>query len=170
MTWFEQFARANFEALVPTTSLTVLQVGVWTGDATEWLLTNRDVASITDVDCWDGTPMEGVDYAEAERVYDSRFSNVREVTKVKAFSDDFFASNVDTFNFIYVDGDHDPHQTCRDGVNAWQALAPGGVLAFDDYEWQLHGVSPKAGIDAALTQMPDYEVLLKGYQVWIGKP
>ncbi len=170
MTWFDQFARDNFDALVPNMALNALQIGVWTGDATAWLLGNRNVTSLLDVDCWDGPPMHNVDYAEAERVYDQRFAHCSEVVKVKAFSDDFFATNDRTFNFIYVDGDHDPEQTYRDGVNAWNCLEPGGTLAFDDYEWQLYGVSPKSGIDRALAEMSGHELLLMAYQVWVKKP
>ena len=169
-TWFAQFAQHNFERLLPITPLDVLQVGVYEGDASRWLLDNRAVTRLVDVDCWDGPPMSGVDYEAAERAYDAAIGGHPLVEKVKATSDEFFRSNTETFDFVYVDGDHDPEQTRKDGVNAWRCLRPEGILAFDDYLWEHNGVSPRAGIDAAMEGMPDAEILQHGYQVWLRKP
>jgi len=51
--WFiTSQARSNFENFVPLSPLKVLQIGAWTGDATEWLIDNRSSISIDDVDTW----------------------------------------------------------------------------------------------------------------------
>lgn len=169
-TWFAQFAESNFARLLPLTPIDVCQIGVYEGDATRWLLENRLVNRLVDVDCWDGPYMNGVDYAGAEQIYDAAFAGHPLVSKVKATSDEFFERNTDTFDFIYVDGDHDPEQTYRDGVNAWAALNPGGLIGFDDYLWQLNGVAPKSGIDRAVDSMTGALVIEHGYQLWVRKP
>ena len=55
-----------------------------------------------------------------------------------------------------------------DGLLAFQLLKPGGILVFDDYEWNRphRHHTPKPGIDAFL-QLHDYctETLHTGYQV-----
>jgi predicted O-methyltransferase YrrM len=169
-TWFAQFAENNFDTLLPATPIDVLQIGVFEGDASRWLLDNRSVTRLVDVDCWDGPPMSGVDYEAAERIYDAAIGGHPLVEKVKSTSDEFFKTNTDTFDFVYVDGDHDPKQTYRDGINGWKALRPGGLIGFDDYLWQHNGVSPKSGIDAAMKELPDAQVVHHGYQVWLRKP
>lgn len=62
-------------------------------------------------------------------------------------SDDYWES----FDFIYIDGSHLGKDVLTDAVMAWNLLKVGGVLAFDDYQWQWEPNPldrPKAGIDA----------------------
>lgn len=174
--WFG-IAEPYFASLDREKSLRVLQIGVFSGDATEWLLKNCNVERIDDVDTWEGGPDHdgtGIDFAEVERVYDSRISEDSRVTKHKTTSDLFFASNTKKYNFIYIDGDHTSFQTALDGLNAWRALEVGGIIAFDDYHWRSDDLDranePKDGIDALLLVAKDqYSIVLFGYQVWVRK-
>jgi len=62
-------------------------------------------------------------------------------------SDGFWES----FDFIYVDGSHLAKDVLTDAVMCRPLLKPGGVIAFDDYEWEGHRPPhdrPQAGIDA----------------------
>jgi hypothetical protein len=56
---------------------------------------------------------------------------------------------------------------------SWKALKPGGIMAFDDYEWGGElplGQQPKPAIDLFVTLMKDHlELLGVGSQVWIRK-
>jgi hypothetical protein len=47
-------------------------------------------------------------------------------------SDAFFAANDETFDLIFVDGDHTEEQVSRDIANAYVCLAPGGVIVLHD--------------------------------------
>jgi predicted O-methyltransferase YrrM len=53
-------------------------------------------------------------------------------------------SQVDTFDFIFIDGDHAFNGVIQDFNNYGNLLRPGGVLVFDDYldEWDSPGVRP----------------------------
>ena len=41
------------------------------------------------------------------------------------------------FDFIYIDGDHVPHQVMLDALLSWKILKVGGVMGFDDYGWSI---------------------------------
>jgi len=157
----------------------VLQIGVYTGDATEWLLDNRNILSIDDVDTWEGS-MEHkemtIDFSEVEKYYDSRFHEEAIVNKHKMTSNKFFATlegHDIKYNFILIDGDHTASQVAIDGLNAWKYLEVGGRMAFDDYGWDLGKgdfYNPKIGIESALNIFGEYgRVIDLGYQAWIEK-
>lgn len=168
--WFKDYAQTNFENLVPHHALRVLQIGAYEGDATLWLTNNRTISTQDDVDPWAGPELYAVDYAAAEQVYDRYRENWPHVYKWKMTSDEFFCSGfVGRYDFIYIDGDHDPDQVYRDGSNAWRYLDRGGLLAFDDYLWELNGLRPAEGIDRFLVETVDAEIVLFGYQVWVRK-
>ena len=154
----------------------ILQIGTYTGDATEWFLNNRNVVSIDDVDTWEGSlelAHETIDFSEVEKHYDSKFSNDNRINKFKMTSNDFFffKKNTGKYNFILIDGDHTASQTAIDGLNAFQCLEVGGIMAFDDYEWNLGKGSyynPKDGITAVLNIAHDYiRIMDLSYQAWI---
>ena len=177
--WFEGI-QANFDWLVPRHPLRVLQIGVYTGDATMWLLANRDVQLMHDVDTWLGggvnAPYETIDFSAVEAYYDSRIEGHGNVEKFKMTSDQYFAEEREIephFNFVYIDGDHSARQTALDALNAWPLLDVGGIMAFDDYLW-TSGVDgwhePKRGIEAVLHLCAGrYQMLCENYQIWILK-
>jgi hypothetical protein len=164
--WFEISARSFFERFVPNYPFRALQIGVWTGDATQWLLENSLAFEIHDVDSWSPQNPKlsysaselDIDAARkslegAEIFYDLRFKANPYVVKHKLFSDLFFSRNTQVFDFVYIDGDHSSIQTAIDGLNAFQCLAKGGIMAFDDYLWDLEideYLRPKNGIDGFL--------------------
>ena len=41
-----------------------------------------------------------------------------------------------SFDLIYVDGSHDAPFVLLDAMLSWELLKTGGILAFDDYEWE----------------------------------
>lgn len=160
---------------VPGEPLRVLQIGTYTGDATEWLLNNRTIERIHDVDTWEGSEEsahESLDFSSVESYYDSRFSDSR-IVKCKTTSDQFFSTNTLSFNFIYIDGDHTALQTALDGLNAFKYLEAGGIMAFDDYGWHYNGnpyLEPQRGVDAFLSVCEgQYTLIERGYQVWVKK-
>lgn len=148
----------NFQ-FVPQGKIKVLQIGAYTGDTTQWLLSNRDIELIDDVDVWHNIKDDGsqgyniVDMQKVEQLWDLRFANNSKVNKHKGTSDNFFNSlpQEPIYDFIYIDGCHDALQTALDGLNAFKVLKSGGILAFDDYDWSFeedHFLRPRRGIDA----------------------
>lgn len=70
-----------------------------------------------------------------------------------------------------MDGSHLAPDVLSDAVLAWNLLKPGGILAFDDYEWKCGGTPlhcPQAGIDAfASVYGPNLHLLRDGWRrIW----
>lgn len=171
--WFKSVEK--YFRHVPNVPLRALQIGTYTGDATEWLVDNCEIEYLDDVDTWEGSEEvahDQIDFTSVEDYYDSRFKDPR-ITKNKMTSDAFFNTATRTYNFIYIDGDHTALQTALDGLNAFKLLEPGGVMAFDDYLWNYNGdpfLEPKRGVDAFLSVCEgQYTVIESGYQLWIEK-
>jgi len=147
--WFKLYADQYFtkhlSPLAGEPGLRFLQIGAYTGDATVWLLDNiltGEGSVLVDVDTWHGSDEaahEAFDWADVERVYDERTAEARlaaRLCKVKARSSTYFTSwPLPAFDFIYIDGAHDAFTVLNDAVSAYRVLKPGGLLAFDDYEW-----------------------------------
>ena len=182
--WFHQagadrnFARFLSEFVGKPVS--VLQIGAFTGDASLWMMQNvltHEDARLTDVDTWEGSDEvahKPLDWQSVEQVYTEKMHEViaaGKLIKNKGTSDEFFAKSEAKFDFIYVDGDHTAAAVLKDGVNAVGALAPGGILAFDDYMWRSKKgptYDPYPSIDAVMNAFkPDFEVLEIGLQVWL---
>ena len=178
--WFDG-QKYNFteqlEQFKGKSDLRFLQIGAYTGDASVWLCENilTDPSStLVDVDTWSGSDEEEHTRINFEQVFDYYKSRVsKQVTYLKMTSDEYFKSNSDEFDFIYIDGDHTSAQVERDATNAWSQLKPGGVMAFDDYLWgqDLDPEStPKPAIDRfLLDKQGEYVQLVDSYQVWVLK-
>lgn len=149
--WFAMYADDYFDRFLSgwagRPGLRFLQIGAFTGDASLWLLDNvltGPGSVLVDVDTWEGSdePAHGYfDWADVERRYDARTAEyrvARRLVKVKATSREFFAveSREPAYDFAYIDGAHEADNVLRDGVEAFKRLRPGGLLGFDDYEWQ----------------------------------
>jgi predicted O-methyltransferase YrrM len=53
----------------------------------------------------------------------------------------------DSFDIIYIDGNHNPEYVLEDAVNAFRKVKVGGYIIFDDYGWGGPELTQK-GIDA----------------------
>jgi hypothetical protein len=175
--WFEA-VKPNFSLLPFDIELSVLQIGVYKGDCTKYILENNRVKKIVDVDTWEGSmehPDLNFDFSTVEELYDKKFINESRVRKMKMTSDLYFVSTSisEKFDFIYIDGDHRSTQVLVDGINSFGRLKVGGILAFDDYQWPIYSGTlnnPKIGIDSWLKLFDGYfEILIQNYQLWIKK-
>ena len=161
-------------------NLKFLQIGVFTGNCSTWLLENilTDPTSIlVDVDPWCGNlqhesmySWEGIQEAYAEQIK----PHAKKVQSFKAFSGDWLKEHREGgFDFIYIDGDHLPESVTLDADLSWDLLKVGGIMAFDDYEWNHPDgtdKNPKPAIDKWLHKhKEDIEILRMGWQVWIRK-
>ena len=183
--WFDG-QRYNFEDQLERfkglPNLRFLQIGAYTGDASEWLLTNilTDPSSILlDVDTWEGSDElehKSIAFSKVYEFYKKRMEPYPNVRSLRNNSDNFLTANKernDLFDFIYIDGDHTSAQVERDIANAWKLLKRNGIIAFDDYLWG-QGLdpesTPKPAIDRfLLTHTNEYEILVDSYQVWLRK-
>lgn len=113
-----------------------LQIGVFAGAASAWMLENvltHPDSVLVDVDTWLGSPEhQGMDFGIIEAEYDNSVATNPRVVKTKMTSDEFFATNNEVFDFVYVDANHSREQKLLDGQNAIDCLVDGGIVAFDD--------------------------------------
>jgi predicted O-methyltransferase YrrM len=185
--WFNAGARKYFEKNLlqySETPLRCLQLGAYTGDATEWLFSKALLhpdSTLTDVDTWEGSN-EAVhktfDWNSVESVYLAKHQDKIDSGKLKTFkgtTDSFFESGEgnEPFDFIYVDADHEAASVLKDGLNAIYRLKVGGIIAFDDYIWSAKKgawADPKPAIDAIMTcYSHKFKVIDIGLQVWLQK-
>lgn len=156
-----------------------LQIGAYSGDASEWLLSNVVTAHgswLVDVDTWQGsmeTAHGRIDFSAVEDFYKERMKEFRLVGRYKGTSDEYFSLTPSPFDFIYIDGSHETEQVLRDAVNADRFLNVGGMIAFDDYRWWEYGNErnvPGPAIDAFIRCFENrYVVLEQDLQVWVRK-
>lgn len=184
--WFEKGAIDYFNLMLPKRFagkplIDFLQIGTYTGDASEWLMKNiiTDPTSwLTDVDTWYGSEENAhkvLDWNNIEKYYDERMSSYKNVCKIKGHSKEFLLSAPKNhYDFIYIDGDHTSSGVYSDATLSWDCLKQNGLMAFDDYRW-IHdsgdvGLSPKPGIDKFLRSIKkEHELLISYEQVWIVK-
>lgn len=163
--------------------VTMLQIGAYTGDASEWLLThvltNPD-SRLVDVDTWEGSDEvahKDLNWNSVESFYTERLANQLaegKLSKIKSTSAEYFANYDTTYDFIYIDGDHTGIGVLADGIDAYDCLKVGGVLAFDDYGWNPDNLprhlTPAPAIDAIREIYTGrLELIADGYQVWFRK-
>lgn len=165
-----------------------LEIGSYEGRSSVWLIEHmmQEGSKLFCIDTWEGG--EEHDKAKMLEVEDRFHSNVSLAQKRfpgrKVYS---FRSNslqalsimnhsdrdLNSFDFIYIDGSHVAKDVLTDACLAWPILKPGGVLVFDDYVWGnprdiLH--RPKAAIDAFVNIFAEeIEFININYQVALRK-
>jgi predicted O-methyltransferase YrrM len=147
-----------------------LEIGAYEGRSTCWLLGQlENEGTIISIDPFPNMP-------EVEQRF---HDNTREAVKgtrlmlvlMKTSSYEGLSQLIQQkqeFDFIYIDGDHDPATTLADASMAWGLLRQGGVMLFDDYEYPQEPT--KCGIDGFLMGfVGKYDLLLKNYQLAVVK-
>jgi hypothetical protein len=105
--------------------------------------------------------------------FDFNISNCKNVDKItihKITSDIFFENNNNqTYNFIYIDGCHEPDFIKRDMENSFNVLEKNGIMWMDDYGGG-DGIQIKKAMDTFLEKYyGQYELIHSGYQLAIKK-
>jgi predicted O-methyltransferase YrrM len=175
--------------------LRILEVGVFEGRSTCWLLENycRSAADvIVAVDDFSGDNFSGsvertgADSGSLRQKFEANVRAVGSPARVDIRQGDsldelarLLSERCPPFDFICVDGSHQAPDVLGDAVLAFRLLSAGGVIAFDDYLWdpQQPGASnpllrPKPAIDSFTTIFSNKCRVLAGlplYQVYIQK-
>jgi len=151
-----------------------LEIGCFEGRTTCWLLQNG-LDENRFMTCIDTFKPEWYKGENLRKVFDE---NVREARRQKQIISVYemnsplalaqLISAKQTYDFIYIDGDHSPAGVITDATMAWQLLNKGGVMLFDDYEYPHEPT--KCGIDGFLMGfVGKYDLLLKNYQLAVVK-
>ncbi len=161
--------------------LRFLEIGVFEGRATLWLLDNilTDTSSrAVCVDSFFADPETQITQEHAVSAKETFSNNVKKYgdkveLHVGASQEVLRYLPLNAFDFVYVDGSHRASNVLEDAVLSFRLLKVGGIMIFDDYGWGNHRgtlLHPKAGIDAFLEVFADQLVVLrKEYQVAIKK-
>lgn len=155
-----------------------LEIGTYEGRGALWLLENILTHKDSHLTCID--PWENYDCSEKcgftlneieERCKDNLKEHSNKVTMIKGSSFEEVPKLEKMFDIIYVDGDHTVAGCWTDAVNSFLHLNVGGIIIFDDYNWELfQGTKdhPKQAIDDFMKEYKDkIEVLDLGYQAII---
>jgi predicted O-methyltransferase YrrM len=168
-------------------ALRVLEIGSWEGRSALFFLNYLPRATLTCIDTFAGgqehQEAAARDRAEARflRSIEGRFDRntsafKKRIEKIKASSTAALAElgiQNRRFDLAYVDGGHRAVEAYADGALTWPLIARGGLVLFDDYEWNEMPKpldNPGAGIDAFLKSIAgQYRLVHKSYQVAIEK-
>lgn len=167
--------------------LEFLEIGSFEGASACWLLKNiltGEGSRLTCIDTFDFSGQgsyhlqdEGSESMWIEDRFDFNLrqtGSAHKVRKVVACSQEALRTlPFSTYSFIYIDGSHKAANVLEDAILAWPLLKEGGLLTFDDYEWDGDPDPlncPGIGINAFLeTFQAHYATVHKGYQVTVEK-
>lgn len=171
--------------------LRILEVGVFEGRSTCWLLENfckTPESAIVAIDTFRG----GIEHQKMQlgglkKQFEDNIASVDSPARVEVregLSLDqlcrLVAEDTALFDFISIDASHQAADVLGDAILAFQLLKPGGVMAFDDYIWSPMRpgtenplLLPKMAIDAftsiysqklrILSNLPLYQLYIQKY-------
>ena len=160
----------------------VIEIGSWEGRSALFFLNYLPRARLVCIDTFEGSEEHRAhpevfanDLPEIERRFDANLAPfAHRLEKRKARSAAALAEfGIDgrRFDIAYIDGSHSSADVYADGVLTWPMLVPGGIMIFDDYEWEWMAEprgNPKLGIDAFLRAFEGQcRIVHKGFQVAI---
>lgn len=111
-------------------------------------------------------------FSNEEKNFDFNISNCKNHDKIsirKMTSDKFFETNDKYYNFIYIDGCHEPDFIIRDMRNSFKYLIKDGIMWMDDYRGGRED-KIKNAMDSFLKEYQHkYLIIHQGYQLAIKK-
>ena len=156
----------------------MLEIGSKEGSSATYFsdyMLDHPESSLVCVDPFDGsnptTPHESGEQHTRTLLLDniSKSKNASKITLIEKYSSDFYKTNDDTFNFIYIDGSHLVEDVYLDFNECLKILEPGGIMWMDDYLYD-DGVSVRDCIDKAYNENKDkLEIIFKRYQIGFKK-
>jgi len=159
-----RFVRHVLRAKLPRPTR-YLEIGTFEGATLALVFTLlKQRAQITVIDPWLPYPeLADAKMASAEQRFAKNISAIgadRVLRVLKGRSIDHLPNLIDAgevFDFILVDGSHRALDVLADAALAWRLLAPGGLMVFDDYLYDVrHGdevFRPKRAIDAFVSMV-----------------
>jgi predicted O-methyltransferase YrrM len=161
----------------------VLEIGAWEGRSSVFFLSYLPLSRIVCIDTFGGNVEHSEDdyfaalVPDIEAQFDANLASFGDrVEKIKGSSSRVLpelAIAGRRFDIAYVDGSHFAKDVFSDAALTWPMMERGGLLIFDDYEWELmdnERERPKLGIDAFLAAYDGrYRLIHRAYQLVIAK-
>jgi len=160
-----------------------LEIGSYKGDATEKMLVHLSTnpkSRVYAVDTWAGSPeYPNMDFSLIEKEFDENIEKSgrkNQLIKMKMLSSKALMKLIQDkimFDFIFIDASHESKDVMSDAVLSWEILKEGGIIIFDDYQWDKLKEDysrPKLAIDSFISiYKPELKVLFSKYQLGIEK-
>jgi len=158
----------------------VIEVGSWEGRSALFFMNFLPQSQLVCIDTFEGGEEHRAhpevfanDLPEIERRFDANLAPfAHRLEKRKAPSAVALTElGIDgrRFDIAYIDGSHCSADVYGDGVLTWSMLVRGGIMIFDDYEWEWMSEprsNPRLGIDSFLRAFEgQYRTIHKGYQI-----
>ncbi len=173
------------QPLMHKAELRLLEVGSWEGRSACWFLDNlltHPTARLTCIDTFAGsiehqTMVEPEVLQTLEQRFDQNLARTgasQKVRKLVGRSQEILRSlPLRAFDLVYLDGSHLAKDVLTDGILSWDLVKVGGLLIFDDYDFQFPQnptQNPKIAIDALLAAFGSaVKILHQGHQVLLEK-
>ena len=170
-------------------NIELLELGTFEGLSTVWFveripqILKNCLINITSVDDF-GKGIKPLNGINMTNVHQNALKNIEMantinspniISFVLSSTNNFFRSNSNEFDIVYIDGDHSSRQTIFDAMNAFEVLKSGGIIIFDDYlggdgDYANLDVSPKFAIDTfVLLYSKQIKIIFQGYQLIVKK-
>lgn len=170
-----------YKYLNPSSRLYILEIGCYEGLSSVFLadfFINEEGSKLDCVDPFDSSDTTTHVTSDIERVFLNNINkshNKEKISLYKNYSDDFFCGNYRLYDFIYVDGSHEPLQMRKDMINAYNCCKINGIIWLDDYRGggdHTDGLNyeMKESVDVFLRDYKErIQVIHDGYQLGIRK-
>lgn len=141
-------------------SITALEIGVFEGRSSCWILENLFCNSKSTLYCID-TFEDSIEHTEEQTV------KIKQVKILKGKSDDTIISLINKniqADFICIDDSHIAKDALTDAVLSWKLLKNGSIMIFDDYLYRKYSdinMLPKIAIDSFVNIFFDEIIILK---------
>jgi len=165
----------NFEkcmAAIPEKKL-FLEIGSYEGMSACWLLANglEEGGYLTCIDPFFNDMHPVFESNTREAIRRNQVVSTMQMTSYQGLAQ--LIGMKQTYDFIYIDGNHTAYDTLSDACMAWGLLRSGGVMLFDDYGWNKYSepqLNPKIGIDSFLEcYKGQYDTIINNYQLAVKK-
>lgn len=163
--------------------LDIVEIGSWEGRSAVFFMNYFPNARLTCIDTFEGSAEHHTkekwssQLSHIENRFDANLAAFADrIEKLKARSFEGLAGLVTAgrrFDVAFIDGSHHSADVMSDAVLSWPMVRPGGLVIFDDYDWNQEideVLKPKLGVDAFLATRPgEYRELHRGYQLIVQK-
>lgn len=138
-TWLHIFNKLNLYGK----EINYLEIGCYEGRSSIFILELLKKANCKFVDPYNdyaSTPnKKPIDMKKVFKSFTEKCSIFKERVKIfKISSDDFFKSNKDKYDLIFIDGSHYAPDVTKDILNAYKFLKKGGIMILDDLFWNYY--------------------------------
>jgi spermidine synthase len=141
----------------------ILEIGIFKGEFLDYLVQNSGASSIDGVDLFEGIGFSGdvdgnnsISYDVGKSYIDltEKYKNNPAVRLYKSDSSTFLASVADnTYDIIYIDGDHSYEGSKKDLKQSYKKIKNGGYIMGHDYEMNMK--KAKTSYDFGVKQAVD---------------